>query len=311
MRDRLYLVGFLLGAGVLLYLGRGLLQKSDIVTFGLAFGGTTAVAVLAVTLYRVQQELGASRRELARREAELSFALQVQQALFPRQFPEGEGLEFAAVCVPARGISGDYYDVLRLPDGRLVFAIADVSGKGISAAILMSNVHAVLRVLTASGHSPSEVCSKLNRHFYQVAADSRFATLFYGEWSPAHRRLSFINAGHNPPLLIGGERRERLDAGGPPLGIFPETVYPVGSLDLVPGDLLVLYSDGITEAGVERGEPFGEARLEALVREHREKGLAEIQQEVLATARAWSQGEAEDDMTLLLVRAQEIGREAT
>lgn len=311
MRDRIYLVGFLVGAGILLYLGRGLLQKSEIMTWGLTFGGTTAVAVLAVALYRVQHELRASRRELARQEAELSFALQVQQALFPRQFPEGEGLEFAAVCVPARGISGDYYDVLRLPDGRLVFTIADVSGKGISAAILMSNVQAVLRVLTASSHSPSEVCSKLNRHFYQVAADSRFATLFYGEWNPADRRLSFINAGHNPPLLMGAGRRERLEAGGPPLGIFPDTDFQVGSLGLEPGDLLVLYSDGITEAGSDRGEPFGEARLEALLAGHRKQGLAEIQQEVLAAARAWSRGEAEDDMTLLLVRAQEGGKEAT
>jgi sigma-B regulation protein RsbU (phosphoserine phosphatase) len=311
MRDRIYLVGFLLGAGILLYLGRGLLRKSEIVTWGLTFGGTTAVAVLAVTLYRVQHELGASRRELARREAELSFALQVQQALLPRQFPEGEGLEFAAVCVPARGISGDYYDVLRLPDGRLVFTIADVSGKGISAAILMSNVHAVLRVLTASSYSPREVCSKLNRHFYQVAADSRFATLFYGEWNPADRRLSFINAGHNAPLLIGAGRRQRLEAGGPPLGIFPDTDYQVGSLGLEPGDLLVLYSDGITEAGIDRGEAFGESRLEALVVGQREKSLGEIQHQVLAAARAWSRGETEDDMTLLLVRAGEVRREAT
>jgi sigma-B regulation protein RsbU (phosphoserine phosphatase) len=311
MRDRIYLVGFLVGAGILLYLGRGLLEKSEIVTWGLTFGGTMAAAVLAVTLYRVQHELGASRRELARREAELSFALEVQQALLPREFPEGEGLEFAAVCVPARGISGDYYDVLRLPDGRLVFMIADVSGKGISAAILMSNVHAVLRVLTASSHTPSEVFSKLNRHFYEVAADARFATLFYGEWSPSARRLSFINAGHNPPLLIGAGRRERLEAGGPPLGIFPDLDFQVGSLGLAPGDLLVLYSDGITDAGVDRGEPFGESRLEALVAGHREKSLAEIQREVLAAAHAWSRGEAEDDMTLLLVRVREIGMEAT
>jgi sigma-B regulation protein RsbU (phosphoserine phosphatase) len=311
MRDRLYLVGFLVGAAVLLYLGRDLLERSDIVTWGLTFGGTTAVGVLAVTLYRVQQELGKSRRELARQEAEVTFALQVQQALLPKEFPEGEGLEFAAVCVPARGISGDYYDVLRTPEGRLVFVIADVSGKGISAAILMSNVHAVLRILTASSHSPSEVCSKLNRHFHQVAADSRFATLFYGEWNPADRHLAFINAGHNPPLLIGAGRRQRLEAGGPPLGIFPDTDYQVGSLGLEPGDLLVLYSDGITDAGVDRGEPYGEARLEALVTGQREKRLGEIQRDLLATARAWSRGEAEDDMTLLLVRAQERGKEAS
>jgi len=311
MRDRIYLVGFLVGAGILLYLGRGLVAKSELVTFGLTFVGTTSVAVLGMALYRVQLELRASRHELARKEAELNFAREVQEALFPREFPADSGLEFSAVCVPARSISGDYYDILKTPDGRLVFTLADVSGKGISAAILMSNVHAVLRVLTTSNLSASEVCSKLNRHFHQVAANSRFATLFYGEWNRAERRLTFINAGHNPPLLIRHARRERLEAGGPPLGIFPDTEYPAGSLGFEPGDLLVLYSDGITEAGIERGEAFGEARLEALVAGGREKALHEIQREVLAAARTWSQGEAEDDMTLLLVRAQQGGKGAT
>src|SRR5881296_2308693 len=143
MRDRIYLVSFLLIAGVLLFLGRDLLQASVLVTWGLVFGGTTAVAILLVFSYRLRMELQASRHELARKEAELNFALEVQRALFPQQFPVDSGLEFAAVCVPARGISGDYYDVLPLTDGRLVFTVADISGKGISAAILMSNLQAV------------------------------------------------------------------------------------------------------------------------------------------------------------------------
>ena len=111
-----------------------------------------------MSLYRVQLELQSSRRQLARKEAELSFALEVQQALFPRHLPESNGLEFAAVCIPARGISGDYYDVVQFPDGRLVFAIADISGKGISAAILMANVQALLRTLSETGNPPAEVC---------------------------------------------------------------------------------------------------------------------------------------------------------
>jgi sigma-B regulation protein RsbU (phosphoserine phosphatase) len=311
MRDRIYLVGFLVGAGILLYLGRGLLQESEVVTWGLTFGGTTAVAVLGVTLYRVQQELGASRRELARREAELNFAREVQQALFPREFPRDGGLEFSAVCVPARGISGDYYDVMRFPDGRVVLAIADISGKGISAAILMSNLHAVLRILAASGQSPGEVCAQLNRHLCQVTRDSRFATVFYAEWDPARGRLRYFNAGHLAPILLRPGDARRLEAGGPPVGVFPETQHPVGEAALEPGNLLVLFSDGVTEAGIDRGEPFGEARLEALVTAHREKSLAEIEQQVVAAARAWSRGEAEDDMTLLLVRARECAKEAT
>ncbi len=310
-RDRIYLVSFLLGAGLLLYVGRGLLQQSEVVTLGLTFAGTTAAGVLGMTLYRVQHELWASRRELARKEAELSFALQVQQALLPREFPGDGGLEFAAACLPARGISGDYYDVLRLADGRLVFTLADVSGKGISAAILMSNVHAVLRILSAAGHSPDEVCAQLNRHFHQMAVESRFVTLFYGEWSSREGRLSYINAGHNPPFLVAAGRRERLEAGGPPLGIFPDTQFQVSTRTLEPGDLLVLYSDGITEAGIDRGEPFGEERLESLAASQCHRELAEIQRQILTLARQWSGAELDDDMTLLLVRARKPAKEAT
>ena len=165
-RDKLYLVGFLFGAGLLLFLGRDLLQSSIIVTYGLTFGGTTVGAVLLAALYRLRMELRASQNELARKQAELSFALEVQRALFPRTLPGSGGLEFAAVCIPARGISGDYYDVMELPDGRLVFAIADISGKGISAAILMANLQAVMRTLAHTGKSPKEVCSSLNRHLH-------------------------------------------------------------------------------------------------------------------------------------------------
>ena len=121
MRNKLYLVGFLIVAGILLYAGRNLLQGSAIVTFILTFGGTTAAGVLGMALYRVQLELRASRHELARKQAELSFAREVQEALFPRQFPADGGLEFAGICVPASGISGDYYDVLEVEGGRLVF----------------------------------------------------------------------------------------------------------------------------------------------------------------------------------------------
>ena len=304
MREKVYLPIFLVGAGLLLYLGRDLIAKSTVVAFGLTFAGTTAVAVLGMALYRVQSELRASRHELARKEAELAFALQVQQALFPRQFPADGGLEFAAVCVPARGISGDYYDVMPLPDGRLAFAIADISGKGISAAILMSNLQAVLRMLAAAGHPPGEVCAQLNRHLCQVSVDSRFATLFYGDWDPTQRILSFVNAGHLTPILHGSRGGQRLEASGPPLGLFPEVEHQVGKVALQSGDMMVLYSDGITEARDRQEEDFGEARLEAVIAAHVDKPMREIQEQVLKAVRNWSGPDAEDDMTLLLVRAR-------
>jgi sigma-B regulation protein RsbU (phosphoserine phosphatase) len=309
MRDKIYLISVLLGSGLLLYVGRGLLLDSMVVTWGLTFAGTTAAGVMGMALYRVQQELRVSRHELARKQAELNFAREVQQALFPRQFPTDGGLEFSGVCVPASGISGDYYDVLKLADGRLVFAIADISGKGISAAILMSNLHAVLRTLARAGRSPVEVCSQLNRHLFDVADGNRFATMFYAEWNPEERRLRYINAGHNAPIFLDARGGQRLVASVPPLGIFYDMEYPLGELALQPGDLIALYSDGVTEAGIDRGDGFGETRLESIVAASRQLPLAEIQRQVVTAVHAWAGQELEDDMTLLLVRAIEARKE--
>ncbi len=303
-RDRVYLIGFLLGAGLLLFLGRNLLQQSVLITWGLTFGGTTAAAVLLASLYRVRLELQASRHQLARKEAELNFAREVQRALFPRHLPS-EGLEFSAICIPARGISGDYYDVMQLPDGRLIFAIADISGKGISAAIIMANLQAVLRTLAQSSQTPCEVCSRLNRHLHQVTDDSKFATFFYAEFDPSRRRLSYINAGHLLPILAGSCRGQQLDKGGMPLGMFPEAQFETGTVEMLPGDIVVLYSDGITEATSAIGDEFGEQRLAALIEAHAKKPLAAIQRLVLDAVSSWSGKELEDDMTLLIVRAIE------
>lgn len=302
-RDKIYLIGFLAGAGLLLFLGRGLVQGSALATWGLTFGATTAAAVLLVALYRVQIELQSSRRQLARKEAELSFALEVQRALFPRSLPDQNGLEFAAVCIPARGISGDYYDVIEFPDRRLVFAIADISGKGISAAILMANLQALLRTFAGTGITPSEVCSRLNDHLHQVTDASKFATFFYAEWDRERSSLRYVNAGHNPPILIGSCGGCRLDAGGFPLGMFERAEFQTGEVALKPGDLVALYSDGITEALSKRGEEFGEPRLRATISEHSTKSPAEIQAHVLEAVRAWSGDEPDDDMTLLMAKA--------
>jgi sigma-B regulation protein RsbU (phosphoserine phosphatase) len=310
MRDRIYLIVFLVGAGLLLYVGRGLIATSAYATFGLTFAGTTAAAVLGTVLYRVQLELRASRHELARKEAELNFALEVQQALFPRRFPADQGLEFSAVCVPAGGIGGDYYDVLQRRDGCLAFAIADISGKGIPAAILMSNLHAILRTLYDAGHPAGELCSQLNRYLYRVTEGREFATAFYAEWNEGDRSLTYVNAGHPTPLLLGSCSGQLLQTGGPPLGIFPGTEFQMGRLVLQPGDMIVLYSDGITEAGLGSGKEFGGARLEAAVQQHLEKPLDEIRQHVLKAVRDWSGTEIEDDMTLLLVRAARSQKEA-
>jgi sigma-B regulation protein RsbU (phosphoserine phosphatase) len=305
-RDKLYLASFLLGAGLLLFAGRDLIQGSVIATWGLTFGGATAVAVLGAALYRVRLELQASRRQLARKEAELTFAREVQRALFPRRLPADRGLEFSGICIPARGISGDYYDVMQLADGRLVFAIADISGKGISAAILMANMQAVLRTLAESNLSPCEVCSRLNYHLIQVTDESKFATFFYAEWNPGSRILRYINAGHHAPILLGASRGQLLSEGGFPLGLFPNAEFQAAEVELRPRDLLVLYSDGITEASSKSGEEFGDSRLEEVIAKYRDSALIEIQRHVMEAVRAWSGNEPEDDMTLLIVRAKGI-----
>jgi sigma-B regulation protein RsbU (phosphoserine phosphatase) len=303
VRDKIYSAGFLLLAGVLLFLGRHLLPSSVLINSVLTFGGATAAGVLLVALYRLRLKLRASRQELARKEAELHFALEVQRALFPRKLPSTDGLEFSAVCIPARGISGDYYDVLTLPDGRLVFAIADISGKGISAAILMANLQAVLRTLAETSPSPGELCYKLNRHLHQVTDPAWFATFFYGEWHPAERNLRYVNAGHNPPILLRPGNSQRLVQGGMPLGMFPAPEFEMGEVSLQPSDMLILYSDGITEAAAADGEEFGEERLQRVVAARREEPLAGIQRHVLKAVQEWSSEEPQDDMTLLIVRA--------
>jgi sigma-B regulation protein RsbU (phosphoserine phosphatase) len=305
MREKVYFVGFLLAAIVLLYLGHDLFRGSVLVSWGLSFAGTTTAGVVALTLYRFKLQLEASRDELRRKEAELSFALKVQQALFPRELPSSGGIEFSAVCIPASGVSGDYYDVFELPDGRIVMAIADISGKGISAAILMANVQALLRVVAGTCDSPGTVCGKLNAHLHRVTHADWFATLFYAEWYPSKRLLRYCNAGHHTPFLSTDSTNRPLNRGGIPLGILPEYEFETGEATLHPGDLVVMYSDGITEAGARDKGDFGETRLLTLVAANRQKPLRRIQEQVLEEVHAWTGEEVEDDITLVLARVSQ------
>jgi len=306
VKERFYLIGFLAVAGFLLFIGRDQLPASTFLTWGVTFGATTAAAVLIVSLYRVQLELKESRHELARKDAELNFAREVQKALFPARLPEDGDLTFSAICIPAQGISGDFYDVLECEDGRTIFAVADVSGKGISAAILMANVQAVLRTLVKSSSSLAQVCSDLNNHLYNVTESSKFATFFVAQWQEAAQELEYVNAGHQTPILSTSIDRPVLARGGPPLGMFPNTRYESGTVPLKATDLLVVYSDGLSEARSAEDIEFGESRLTTLVETHRSSPVAEIQGKILEAVSSWSGREPEDDMTIVLVR---VGRE--
>ena len=147
--------------------------------------------------------------------------------------------------------------------------------------------------------------NKVNRYLHQVTDTSRFATMFYADWNPETRAMAYVNAGHNPPFLLNGGNKQILEHGGIPLGVLPVYEYTMGEVSLTPGDLLVLYSDGITEAGIHSGEEFGVQRLESLVVSMRERPLSEIQAGVMDAVSKWAKAPPEDDVTLMLVRTKE------
>jgi sigma-B regulation protein RsbU (phosphoserine phosphatase) len=307
VKDTAYLLAFLVIAGVLLIVGRDQLPSSTVLTWGITFGATSAFAVLLVSLYRVQHELKRSRRELARKEAELTFAREVQAALFPRSFPSDRGLSFSAICIPAQGISGDYYDIVECPDGRIAVALADISGKGVSAAILMANVQARFRALIETQDSLPEVCSRLNDHICGFTQSGKYATFFVAQWRRGSLQMEYVNAGHQVPIVLGPGVAWP-DKGGPPLGLFSGVKYEAGTLALRNGDAIVLYSDGIIEAPDDEDEEFGMERLQALLEPMHGRPLREIQKSVLEAVNHWTQRDPNDDMTLFVIRIDDEKR---
>ena len=228
-------------------------------------GAAHQVAV-ALDNARLFAELAAQERM----RHEMEIAREVQQQLFPRGFPSMAGLDCAGECRPALGVGGDYYDVLALGPGRVGLALGDVSGKGISAALLMARLQALLRS-HAPLHplDPPAVLAAVNRFMCESSDGARYATLFYGVFDAATGELAYVNAGHNPPLLLREGAVERLTEGGLVVGLLPDAIYTLGTVRLEPGDTVVLYSDGITEAESPAGDMFGEPRLLDLLEHHR------------------------------------------
>ena len=201
-------------------------------------------------------------RDRVRREME--FARDVQARLFPQVLYPMERLAYAGTCRPAGDVGGDYYDFIPLGNGKLGIALGDISGKGMAAALIMAGLQGMLRVSAPLwGTDVSSLVSTLNRRLVESTPGDRFATFFYAVFDDAERRLTYVNAGHNPPVLLpadGGSPR-LLETGGPIMGIFPDPVYETGRVVLSPGDLVFLYSDGLTEAADGAGAEFGEERL--------------------------------------------------
>jgi serine phosphatase RsbU (regulator of sigma subunit) len=255
-----------------------------------------------------QRRVIAAKEEAERRAAhELEIAKHVQSRLFPQTLPPLATLEYCGVCIQARQVGGDYYDFLDLGQGRLAFVIADISGKGIAAALLMANLQANLRSLCAiARQQPDHILRSVNQLFCENTTDGAFATLFFAEYDDSVRLLRYANCGHLPALLLRDEGSvTRLGATATVLGIFKKWDCEVGECQITPGDILALYTDGITESFNHDGEEFGESRLLDSLRRHRtlssQAALASMVDEVLR----FSPQEQHDDITLILAKCRQ------
>jgi serine phosphatase RsbU (regulator of sigma subunit)/catechol 2,3-dioxygenase-like lactoylglutathione lyase family enzyme len=255
-----------------------------------------------------QRRVIAAKQEAERRAAhELEIAKHVQSRLFPQTLPPLATLEYCGVCIQARQVGGDYYDFLDFGQHRFGFVIADISGKGIAAALLMANLQANLRSLCAiAQQQPDHLLRSVNQLFCENTTDGTFATLFFAEYDDSTRLLRYANCGHLPALLLRCDGTlTRLDATATVLGIFKKWDCEVGECELAPGDLLALYTDGITESFNRDGEEFGESRLLDSLRRHcalsPQAAIASVVDEVLH----FSPHEQHDDITLILAKCRQ------
>lgn len=249
-----------------------------------------------------------THRERLNREVEI--AREVQERLFPQELPKIDGLDYFGACRPALGVGGDYYDFLALPEGHLGIALGDVSGKGIGAALLMASLQASLR--SEAARAPEDIAAvvaNVNRLVYQASTSNRYATFFYAQYDPSRRQLTYVNAGHNPPMLFrkNGDAGQvlRLEAGGTVVGLLESYPYEQEKLAILPGDLLILFTDGISEAMNSADEEWGEERFEEAVKACSHLSAHEILDQLVRDADAFAAGAKQhDDMTLVVIKVE-------
>jgi sigma-B regulation protein RsbU (phosphoserine phosphatase) len=234
----------------------------------------------------------------------------VQERLFPQRLPEIAGLDYFGRCRTALGVGGDYYDFLALPDGKLGVALGDVSGKGIAAALTMASLQASLRAdAMRAGNDIAGLITRVNAMLYDASTEDRYATLFYAQYDPATHRLSYVNAGHCPPILLRSAAKhgtvERLDqAGGTVVGLLPDCAYEQAEVSLAPGDLLVIYTDGFSEAMNPDLSEWGEERLILAIATCNGFPARDSIASIMQAADAFAAGAPQsDDMTLVILRA--------
>jgi sigma-B regulation protein RsbU (phosphoserine phosphatase) len=247
-----------------------------------------------------------AQRERLNREVEI--AREVQERLFPQKLPAIAGLDYAGYCRPALGVGGDYYDFLALPQGHLGVAIGDVSGNVIAAALMMASLQASLRgEATRAPENLAAAVGNVNRLVYEASAENRYATFFYGQYDPTTRKFDYVNAGHNPPMLFHCSTGQwivtRLDVGGTVVGLLETFPYQQGSVSLAPGDLLIAYTDGISEAMNFADEEWGEDRMMKTVETCGGLTAQQILDRIFKDADTFVAGAKQhDDMTLVVLR---------
>jgi len=245
---------------------------------------------------------------------DIALASDVQRRLLPDAPPRTESADFAAVSVPARRIGGDYYDFVELRDRDLGIALADVSGKGVAAALIMSVVQASLRIISSEGDvPPPRLVARLNEFVYRSTPASKYATFFYAQFDEKRRQLRYVNAGHNAPYLLRAGRAstgdsaspeiEQLSVGGTVVGMFPEMGYEEATVELCPDDILLAFTDGVPEAHNPENEEFGEDRLQLLLRQTAHLPADEISARISAEMKNWIRdAEQYDDLTFIVMK---------
>jgi phosphoserine phosphatase RsbU/P len=252
-----------------------------------------------------QVERCRSMRQAQRQRAdERQDAREIQNHLLPKNIPQVKDYEIAGITQPVRYVGGDYYDVVRISETQTVLCIADVAGKGLPAALLMSSLQAALKPLMWDTRSPRELCRRLNRILCEIAPVGKFVSFFYAVLDSKDNRLTYCNAGHNPPLLVraNGTAGE-LNAAGAVLGQFPDWVYEQSDVQLRPGDTLMLFTDGVVEVCDQDDEPFGEERLIRIALENRGAGAEDLKTLLMQAASEHCGGRFQDDASMIVLRA--------
>jgi len=267
------------------------------------FRGIANEAAVVIERAKLYEE----RIENQRMEQELDTAARIQANLMPKEIPRIPGYELAARNVPSRTVGGDFYDLIQFDKSHLGTVIADVSGKGIPGAILMASARASLRAYLEDPHSVKDVISRLNRVLYRDTGPEQFVSLFYGMLDTSDRTLTYTNAGHNAPVVFRDHERVSLEKGGPILGVFQDALYEEEQIHLLPGDTVLLYTDGITEAERD-GESFGLGRLLELVQANVSRSSVEIVDRVIEEVAEFSGTSPQnDDRTIILLKKLAFG----